>query len=377
MTQPTDPAGAVARQHPEGRHRLLRRHGLRRHQRRQPQCDLRVAARATGEMVWFFFGADKPEPWDSRVFTDVNGNIVRADATSWGPDPTCAGDCPGPRPGSMARSIPSSTRSWSPSATCAAAARRRTAPRARATTCSATRSSSLDAKTGAFKWHYQSIRHDVWDMDNTHSPVLADVNVGGQTRKVAFYGSKSGHIFSIDRTNGKPVTAVEIKPRPIDSRQPQPARRRRSRCSGASIPECLVWEKLDPNNIPGNPWRAVPNYNGYQTRRETANLIYTEPNYLDPDKPFVTIPPEYGAESSQGLHVRHALGPARAVDDQPERRHRLVRLLVPARVMNTLFIPVRRSTRWRTGAARAATASARSASTRPAGCSRWTRRPRR
>ena len=43
-----------------------------------------------GEMVWFFYGADKPEPWDTRVFTDVNGNIVRADATSWGLDPNCA-----------------------------------------------------------------------------------------------------------------------------------------------------------------------------------------------------------------------------------------------------------------------------------------------
>ena len=37
----------------------------------------------------------------------------------------------------------------------------------------------LDLKTGAYKWHYQSIRHDIWDMDNVHSPVLADVTVGG------------------------------------------------------------------------------------------------------------------------------------------------------------------------------------------------------
>jgi outer membrane protein assembly factor BamB/plastocyanin len=157
---------------------------------------------------------------------------------------------------------------------------------------------SLDAKTGAFKWHYQSIRHDVWDMDNTHSPVLADVNVGGQNRKVAFYGSKSGHIFSIDRTNGQPVTAVEVKPRPVDSRQLNPTTQTFP-VLGRVIPECLVWEKLGPDNVPGNPWRAVPNYNGYQPDA-SGNLVYTEPNYLDPDKPFVTIPPEYGANHRKG-----------------------------------------------------------------------------
>ena len=47
-----------------------------------------------------------------------------------------------------------------------------------------------------------------------------------------------------------------------------------------------------PKNIPGDPWRAVPNYNGYQPDAG-GNLVYTEPNYLDVDKPFVTIPPEY------------------------------------------------------------------------------------
>ena len=91
---------------------------------------------------------------------------------------------------------------------------------------------SLDAKTGAFKWHYQSIRHDVCDMDNAHSPVLADLNVGGQMRKIAIYGSKSGHIFSIDRTNGQPMTPVRMKGR----RSIRASRSRwssRSRCLGA------------------------------------------------------------------------------------------------------------------------------------------------
>jgi outer membrane protein assembly factor BamB/plastocyanin len=248
-------------------------------------------------MAWFFYGADKPEPWDSRVFVDVNGDTVRADATSWGANPNCP-ETSGTAPwihGSIDPELGTIMVAFGNVRSCGSSQDGSTRP---GDNLFANTLVSLDAKTGKFKWHYQSIRHDVWDMDNTHSPVLADVSVGGQMRKVAFYGSKSGHIFSIDRTNGKPVTAVENKKRPIDSRQlnqpeqPFPV-------SGRVIPECLVWEKLDPNNIPGNPWRAVPNYNGYQPDA-SGNLVYTEPNYLDPDKPFVTIPPEYGANHRKG-----------------------------------------------------------------------------
>ena len=62
---------------------------------------------------------------------------------------------------------------------------------------------ALDLKTGAYKWHFQAVRHDIWDMDNALTPVLADVVIGGQTKKILFYGSKSGFQFTLDRTNGK------------------------------------------------------------------------------------------------------------------------------------------------------------------------------
>jgi hypothetical protein len=38
---------------------------------------------------------------------------------------------------------------------------------------------ALDLKTGAYKWHFQTVHHDHWDMDNM-SVVLADVNIAGQ-----------------------------------------------------------------------------------------------------------------------------------------------------------------------------------------------------
>ena len=82
------------------------------------------------------------------------------------------------------------------------------------TTCSRNSLVALDCKTGAFKWHYQSIRHDVWDMDNTHAPLLADVH----DRRPAAQGrcttaASRGITFVLDRTNGKPLLGVERRSR--------------------------------------------------------------------------------------------------------------------------------------------------------------------
>ena len=54
---------------------------------------------------------------------------------------------------------------------------------------------ALDDKTGEYRWHFQTNHHDIWDMDNTHPPVLADVLIDGVMRKVLYQGSKSGMTF--------------------------------------------------------------------------------------------------------------------------------------------------------------------------------------
>ena len=56
--------------------------------------------------------------------------------------------------------------------------------RARAeTTCSPCRSSRSISKTGAYKWHFQEVHHDLWDYDNAAAPVLADIRFKGRTRQ--------------------------------------------------------------------------------------------------------------------------------------------------------------------------------------------------
>jgi PQQ-dependent dehydrogenase (methanol/ethanol family) len=62
---------------------------------------------------------------------------------------------------------------------------------------------ALDANTGQLKWHYQFTPHDTHDWDSNHIPVLADVRVAGQTRKVVMVANRNGFFYALDRATGK------------------------------------------------------------------------------------------------------------------------------------------------------------------------------
>jgi len=69
---------------------------------------------------------------------------------------------------------------------------------------------AIDLNTGAYKWHYQYIAHDVWDLDAV-SPVILTEAMGkdGKMRKVAIHGGKTGHIYVHDRATGELIRFSE------------------------------------------------------------------------------------------------------------------------------------------------------------------------
>ena len=248
-----------------------------------------------GAYQWHFFGG----PERGQMFTDVLGNTFDASAT-WGPVLPDGTDCAeegGATPwmhGSVDTELNLYIMTFGNPRSCNTSQDGSLRP---GDNLFSDTMVAVDATTGEYKWHYQSIHHDVWDMDNVHPPTLADIEVDGQTRKVAFYGSKSGHQFVIDRTNGEPVLPVTDKPMITDSRQansttqPFPESR--------LLPECLVWEKLDAENVPGDPWRAVPNYNGYQPDAD-GNLVFNPDSYVKADEPFLTYPGGSSSDHREG-----------------------------------------------------------------------------
>ncbi len=78
---------------------------------------------------------------------------------------------------------------------------------------------ALDLKTGQRRWHFQSVHHDIWDMDNVMSPVLVDVKLKGVQRKAIIYGSKTGMTYILDRIDGVPLIGIEERPVPQEPAQ--------------------------------------------------------------------------------------------------------------------------------------------------------------
>lgn len=77
---------------------------------------------------------------------------------------------------------------------------------------------AVDARNGAYRWHFQIVHHDIWDFDPGAAPTLLDVKKDGRTIPGVGIVSKS---------DGKPIYGVEE--RPPKKRRPGRQRRRRSR----------------------------------------------------------------------------------------------------------------------------------------------------
>jgi quinoprotein glucose dehydrogenase len=72
----------------------------------------------------------------------------------------------------------------------------------------------LDVKTGERVWHFQTVHHDIWDYDLASPPMLANVTVDGQPRRIIAQPSKEGFLWVFDRVTGEPIWPIEERPVP-------------------------------------------------------------------------------------------------------------------------------------------------------------------
>ena len=74
---------------------------------------------------------------------------------------------------------------------------------------------ALDSSTGQLRWVYQTVHHDLWDMDVPAQPALVDLPIAGKGMVPALVQStKTGNIFVLDRRTGQPVIPAPEKPVP-------------------------------------------------------------------------------------------------------------------------------------------------------------------
>jgi quinoprotein glucose dehydrogenase len=73
---------------------------------------------------------------------------------------------------------------------------------------------ALDAATGAYAWHFQTVHHDLWDRDLPMPPNLVTVTHNGERIDAVAQPTKSGFVFLLDRETGEPLFPVEERPAP-------------------------------------------------------------------------------------------------------------------------------------------------------------------
>ena len=69
---------------------------------------------------------------------------------------------------------------------------------------------AIRPKTGEIACYFQYTPNDVYDVDATDEQILADIQVGGQPRKVMIQANKNGFLYVLDRTNCKFIAAHPI-----------------------------------------------------------------------------------------------------------------------------------------------------------------------
>jgi len=72
----------------------------------------------------------------------------------------------------------------------------------------------LDARTGKRVWHFQMVRHGLWDYDLPAAPNLIDIQIDGKPLKAVMQVTKQGFCYVFDRITGKPIWPIEERPVP-------------------------------------------------------------------------------------------------------------------------------------------------------------------
>jgi len=70
---------------------------------------------------------------------------------------------------------------------------------------------ALDAATGKRIWHFQGVKHDIWDRDFPSPPTLVTVKRDGKSVDAVAQTTKHGFVFLFDRANGTPLFPIEYR----------------------------------------------------------------------------------------------------------------------------------------------------------------------
>jgi quinohemoprotein ethanol dehydrogenase len=134
---------------------------------------------------------------------------------------------------------------------------------------------ALEADTGKYVWHYQTVPGDNWDYDATEDLVLADIRMGATKRKVLMQAGKNGFFYVIDRASGKLISAEKFAhvtwADHIDLATGRPVEVPGMRPAGPTSPVITVWPWENGAHSwpsmsfnPKTDWVYIPGMDGKQ-----------------------------------------------------------------------------------------------------------------
>jgi quinoprotein glucose dehydrogenase len=73
---------------------------------------------------------------------------------------------------------------------------------------------ALEPSTGKLVWAFQLVHHDLWDYDTAASPLITSFKFNGHDTPALIAGNKTGMLYVLDPSSGKPVLPIEERPVP-------------------------------------------------------------------------------------------------------------------------------------------------------------------
>jgi len=125
---------------------------------------------------------------------------------------------------------------------------------------------ALNAETGERIWHFQGVRHDLWDRDFPAPPVLLTVLRDGKKVDAVAQTSKQGFVFLFDRANGKPLFPLECRNYPPSNVPGEEAVRQQCLpAAPAPFARQLLTEQLLSERTPEVHRWAVQTFRGFRS----------------------------------------------------------------------------------------------------------------
>jgi quinoprotein glucose dehydrogenase len=129
---------------------------------------------------------------------------------------------------------------------------------------------ALDTRTGKRLWHFQTIHHDLWDLDNVSAPQLITVRHNGRRVDAVAHAGKTNFMYVFNRVTGEPLWPIEERPVPqsrVPGEQTWPTQPFPTR------PPPFGRQTFTVDDV--NPWLLTPDQ--YKTIRERIAKAHVGP----------------------------------------------------------------------------------------------------